>query len=280
MSINVPTNKNDYLYSLNPTQRPPNNPLNKPLTIVFCLPGNKFSHNFLLSWSELMMYCITHNIRPIISCKQSSNVYHVRSMCLGADVIKGTKQKPFNGELEYDFIMWIDSDQVFSVKHFTDLLRHNKDVVSGMYLMHGGSQFAIVENWNEKHFVKHGSFDFLSREKLGEWMKTNNIGEPKEVDVGNGQKALNYADCEFPLKKVSYCGMGWMLIKKGVIEKLDYPWFESETFRYKKSVNGKEIEIAEFCSEDVAFCKKLERLGIPIYVDIKATVGHEKSVVL
>ena len=42
----------------------------------------------------------------------------------------------------------------------------------------------------------------------------------------------------------------------------------------------KEIEIAEFCSEDVAFCKKLERLGIPIYVDIKATVGHEKSVIL
>ena len=97
MSIKVPSDNDGYLYSLNPNNRPPNNPLNKPLTIVFCLPGNKFSHNFLLSWSELMMYCVTHNIRPIISCKQSCNIYMVRSMCLGADILRGTKQKPFNG---------------------------------------------------------------------------------------------------------------------------------------------------------------------------------------
>ena len=280
MSINVPSDNDGYLYSLNPNNRPPNNPLNKPLTIVFCLPGNKFSHNFLLSWSELMMYCFSHNIKPIISCRQSCNIYMVRSMCLGADILRGTKQKPFNGELDYDFIMWIDSDQVFGVKQFTDLLRHNKDVVSGMYLMQGGRRFAVVENWNEKHFIENGSFEFLSREKLGEWMKKNYLGEPKEVDVGNGQKAFSYADCEFPLIKASYTGMGWMLMKKGVLEKLDYPWFESETFRYKKIVDGKEIEIADFCMEDVAFCKKLERLGIPIYVDVKAIVGHEKSVIL
>ena len=148
---------NNYLYSLNSNNRPPNNPLNKPLTIVFCLPGNKFSNHFLLSWSELLIYCFTHNIKPFISCQQSSNVYHVRSMCLGADVIKGTKQKPFNG-MDYDFIMWIDSDQVFSVEAFTNLLRHNKDVVSGMYLMKSGTHFPVVENWDENYFIENGTF--------------------------------------------------------------------------------------------------------------------------
>ena len=280
MSIKVPADNDGYLYNLNPTKRPPNNPLNKPLTIVFCLPGNSFSHNFLLSWSELMMYCITHNIRPIISCKQSCNIYMVRSMCLGADVMRGSKQKPFNGEIDYDFIMWIDSDQVFSVKQFTDLLRHNKDVVSGLYYMKGRSHFAVVENWDEKYFIEHGSFEFLSGEKLTEWMKKNYLGEPKEVVGENGQTLMNYSDCEFPLIKASYTGMGWMLVKRGVMEKLHYPWFEPETFRLKKIVDGKEIEIVDFCMEDVAFCKKLERLGIPIYVDVKAIVGHEKSVIL
>ena len=38
-------------------------------------------------------------------------------MCLGADVLRGKDQKPFDGKLDYDFIMWIDSDQVFSVNH-------------------------------------------------------------------------------------------------------------------------------------------------------------------
>lgn len=279
MSINVPRNSNNYLYSLNSNNRPPNNPLNKPLTIVFCLPGNKFSNHFLLSWSELLIYCFTHNIKPIISCQQSSNVYHVRSMCLGADVIKGTKQKPFNG-MDYDFIMWIDSDQVFSVEAFTNLLRHNKDVVSGMYLMKSGTHFPVVEIWDENYFIENGTFEFLSRLKLDEWIKKNCIGTPKTIDKGNNQSVLDFKNCKFPLMNVSYNGMGWMLMKKGVIEKLDYPWFESETFRYKKSVNGKEIEIAEFCSEDVSFCKKLQRVGVSIYVDVKSIVGHEKSVIL
>lgn len=279
MSIRVPSDSQNYLYSINPNNRPPNNPLNRPLTIVFCLPGNKFSNNFLLSWSELLLYCFTHNIRPIISCKQDSNVYLVRSACLGADVMRGSKQKPFNGEIDYDFIMWIDSDQVFNVNQFINLLRHNKDVVSGAYLMDGGNSFAVVENWDENYFIEHGSFEFLTKEKLMEWMKTNYLGEPKEITFPNGEKGVDYSECEFPLIKASYTGMGWMLVKRGVMEKLDYPWFESETFRYKKVVNGKEIEIADFCSEDVAFCKKLERVGIPIYVDVKAIVGHEKSII-
>ena len=56
------------------------NPLKRPLTIVFCLPGETFSHHFLKSWSELLMYCITHQIRPIISSHQSSNVHFVRNI--------------------------------------------------------------------------------------------------------------------------------------------------------------------------------------------------------
>ncbi len=277
MSVAAPSD--DYLYSVNPSERPPTNPLNRPLTVVFCLPGNKFSNHFLQSWSELLCYCITHNIRPIISCKQSCNIYMVRSMCLGADVMRGTKQKPFDGKLDYDFIMWIDSDQVFGVQQFCNLLRHNKDVVSGMYLMKGGNQFAVVENWDDDFFIKNGYFEFLDKEKLGKWMKENHCGEPKLMSQNNGNPIYDYRECEFPLIKASYTGMGWMLIKKGVVEKLDYPWFESETFRYKKVVDGKEIEIADFCMEDVAFCKKLERLNIPIYVDVKAIVGHEKSII-
>ena len=34
------------------------NPLGRPLTIVFALPGKTFSNNFLLSWTMLFNYCL------------------------------------------------------------------------------------------------------------------------------------------------------------------------------------------------------------------------------
>ena len=42
------------------------------LKIVFCLPGNNFSGNFLTAWSELLQWCIKQDIKVIISQKYSS----------------------------------------------------------------------------------------------------------------------------------------------------------------------------------------------------------------
>lgn len=271
MSLSIPLNRNNYQYQF---KKRTTNPLNRNLTIVFCLPGNNFSNNFLMSWSNLLIYCFTHDIKPIISCKQCSNVYHVRSMCLGGNLMNGPKQKPFNG-YDYDFIMWIDSDQVFSVDHFITLLKHNEQVVSGGYLMHNSDKYAIVKEWNESHFIENGCFEFLNKKTLNEWLSKNYSGTPRKKD-----NYTDYTNCNFPLIKISYAGMGWMLIKKGVIEQIEYPWFESTTFNFKKIVNGKEQIIKEFVSEDVAFCKKLEKLNIPIYFDVKAIVGHEKTTIL
>ena len=54
--------------------------------------------------------------------RYTSNVYHVRNMCLGGDVTKGARQKPFQGNIDYDYIMWIDSDMVFKPEDFTALI--------------------------------------------------------------------------------------------------------------------------------------------------------------
>ena len=190
------------------------NPLNRPLTIVFCLPGTTFTHNFLKSWSELLLYCVTHQIRPVLSSHQSSNVHFVRNMCLGADVLRGKDQKPFDGKLDYDFIMWIDSDQVFSVRSFISLLKHDTDVISGLYLMKNGQEYTAVQNWDESNFLNKGSFDFLTRKSLMQWLDENADGEieNKKDEMGNPYK--DYSKCKIPLMPVSYSGLGWTLVKK------------------------------------------------------------------
>ncbi len=139
-----------------------------PTTIAFCLPGAAFSGRFLLCWTNLVAWFLTNRIRPVLSQHSSCNIYYVRNMCLGADVLRGAQQKPFNGTLAYDYVMWIDSDMVFTPEQFARLLSHEADVVSGVYLMEGGRQFATVRDWDEEFFVKYGTFSFLPPSDIGD----------------------------------------------------------------------------------------------------------------
>jgi hypothetical protein len=214
------------------------------MRIVFCLPGRSYSGQFLACWTNLLSHCIHKGINVALSQRYTSNVYYVRAQCLGANVLSGENQKPFGGKLDYDYIMWIDSDILFTTDQFDRLLSHKKDIVSGLYFMEGGKQFAAVKDWDEEYFKKTGSFRFL---------------EPPD---------LPYTD----LMELSYNGMGFMLMRRGVFEKMTYPWFEPEHFRFG--------HISDFASEDVSFCRKAQRAGFKIYADPTVIVGHEKTQIL
>ena len=78
------------------------------MNIVLALPGNNFSGNFLDCYTDTLQFFGQKGWSYGVSRRESSNVYHVRSMCLGADVLRGKKQAPFNGSVKYDWIIWID----------------------------------------------------------------------------------------------------------------------------------------------------------------------------
>ena len=222
----------------------------KKTTIVFCLPGRSFSNKFLLSWSELLTNLTKMGFIIRISQKYTSNVYYVRNMCLGGDVMRGIHQKPFDDKLHYDYIMWIDSDIVFNTTQFLTLLKHNKPIVSGLYLMDGGKQYATVKDWDLDFFRKHSYFQFLTPDYINTWKNKN----PNK------------------LMEVEYTGFGFMLVKKGVFEKLKYPWFSPI---YEKRIAK---DVVDFCSEDVSFCQKVLKQGIKIFIDPNIVVGHEKHI--
>lgn len=212
------------------------------MNIVFCLPGREFSGQFLQCWSNLLYWCFQVGIKASISQRYSSNVYYVRSLCLGADVLRGLHQVPFNNSIQYDYIMWIDSDITFTPNNFETLLKSQKDIISGLYLMENASQYPCVEKWDVEYFKKNGTFQFLT---------PNDMLLRKE-----------------PFE-VTYNGMGFMLIKRGVYENINYPWFSPETVQLSEN-------IVDFASEDVSFCLKAIRQGYKIYVDPTVVLGHEK----
>jgi hypothetical protein len=67
------------------------------------------------------------------------------------DPCKGKDQLPFDGA-DYTHILWIDDDVLFNASDVEELFKVDKDVVSGLYLMSNGKQYAVVEDWNEDFF--------------------------------------------------------------------------------------------------------------------------------
>ena len=49
-------------------------------------------------------------------------VNFARCKCLGANVLRGPDQLPWDGKLKYDYQLWIDSDIVFNVEKFYQLV--------------------------------------------------------------------------------------------------------------------------------------------------------------
>ena len=88
------------------------------MKIIFCVPGNNFSNTFLKCWTNLTRELHKRDIEYELLSNYIPNVYKVRSMLLGADQKFGLYQEPWQGKKEYDYIMWIDSDQVFEPNDF------------------------------------------------------------------------------------------------------------------------------------------------------------------
>lgn len=216
------------------------------MRIVFCLPGRSFSGHFLQCWTALLNHCLHKGIDVVLSQRYNSNVYYVRTHCLGGNVLAGPTQQPWGGRLPYDYIMWIDSDILFSPEQFDTLLSRQKDIVGGLYFMEGNTQFACVKDWDEDYYRTHGTFKFL---------------QPPDLSKDGG------------LMEVAYNGFGFLLMKKGVIESVKYPWFSPEHVKFNDSIQ-------EFASEDVSFCMKARRAGHKIYADPSVIVGHEKTQIL
>lgn len=218
------------------------------IKIVFCIPGKLFSNHFLKSWSDLLVSCESFDVSPIFSMAYNPNIYKVRNLCLMGDAKLGQNQKPFSGKLDYDYIMWIDSDSVFTPHDFKTLLdKMEKDkslnILSGLYL-------SIDRAYTAGRVLKNN-------------LQGNLEATPLTLEDVAGQSLI----------KVDYAGMGFMLVRQGVFESLKYPWFYP-------MVVGDSSRVLGFLTEDIGFCIQAESKGYATYIDPTVNIGHEKSIIL
>jgi len=71
--------------------------------LVFCLPGRGCSYTFLKAFVQLCFDLVQNGASIQISQDYSSMVNFARCKCLGANVLRGPNQKPWDGKLQYDY---------------------------------------------------------------------------------------------------------------------------------------------------------------------------------
>ena len=190
------------------------------MKIIFCLPGQTYSREFLLSWTELMMQASTRGHDIMVA--QNLN----RQLCVAGSPEKG----PFQGQ-DYDAVMWIGQDAIFKTDDFFNLLESPHNVTAGIYMSETLQNFDVIREFSD---------DFPA----GKYLRPEDI-------VGASQYL-----------PVDYAGMNWMLVRKGIFEKLEYPYLWSTQMQPSDERN--------FCS----------LLGEKVYIDTTIRVGNQKRMIL
>ena len=120
-----------------------------------------------------------------------------------------------------EYMLWLDSDIVFPSTTAVRLLSHNEPVVAANYVR------------------RQRPYKGVAYETIGEW-----------------ESPLPYVVYD-ELVPVEGVGMGCMLIKTSIFEKLEKPWFN---FQWSP-------ESDDFLGEDMLLCKKINEAGYTIKID-------------
>ena len=220
--------------------------------IVFCLPGRGVSYTYLKNFVQLCFDLVHNQMSIQISQDYSSMVNFARCKVLGANVLRGPNQIPWDGKLEYDYQLWIDSDIVFSTEKFWQLCDlavpaegEEREIVAGWYATEDGRTTSVAHWLEEEEFRKNGG-------------------------VMNHETVESISKRKKPFT-VDYTGFGWVMIRHGVFERMEYPWFAPKMQQFESG------NVQDMCGEDVSFCLDAKELGMETWCDPRIRVGHEKT---
>jgi hypothetical protein len=214
-------------------------------TVVFCVLGESVTHTFLRGWTEVVGYCLMNNIKPVLSTRGINNfVMKTHSL-----VTSGSSNIPFDGNLEYDKIIFVSNKALFDVKAIATLINCEDNIVSAISSNKGGLEHTnYIENINNSGCDGPQKFEFSTIDSANKLLK--------EAQTNNTTTSL----------RVDYVDFTLVAIKKGILEKMPFPWFN-----YDEKTND--------VTGDVYFCDKCKECGVDILVDLAVFVSTEKNVV-
>lgn len=211
------------------------------VNVIILTPGNSMLPSYV---NSLLATGAEFNKRGITwywATGYASHVADAREITLSGQYQNIlSESRPFNGNMTYDKLLWIDSDIAWKPEDAIKLYESDKEIISGAYLFANG----VVAAYPEFMGQGYGYSDVMDMEDVVE---------------------------------IQGCGFGFVAIKRGVFESLSRPWFQPVIG--SKMLDGELITIP-IIGEDLSLCKRAMDVGFKIYFDPTVKVTHHKNMKL
>lgn len=151
--------------------------------------------------------------------------------------------------LEAEWLFMVDGDVTVPQDALLNLLSHDVDCVSGYYLRRR------EDNLPSGLTCAHKLLDANGREHFNYTLENSYAADELAEMRGRGE-------C---LVEAHGFGMGCVLVRADVFNRVRYPWFKWVNYENEKRT---------VLTEDYYFCEELRKAGIKRYVDTRVACGH------
>lgn len=209
------------------------------VNLIIATPGHSVQGDYLKSLLAAIAVLAQKGVTWAYSIEYSSHVAVSREMTLnGSGEMNLQMNVPFNAQVTYDKILWIDSDITFTPEDVIKAYESDYDIVSGAYMLSNGQVMAYEQS----------------------------LGLPYTYD--------QIKEATEPIQ-VKGAGMGFMCVKQGVFESFERPWFQ--TMEVVKDLDdGRGPTPIQIAGEDLSFCERAMRNGYEIWLDPNIKLIHNK----
>jgi len=239
--------------------------------------GGQTTTLYTQSMLKLQMECARYKVEMVLlAITNESFIARARNDL----VYHFLKHKDARGT--FDYIMFIDADIQFEADHVIRLLTHNKDIVTGAYPM----KVINYNNIENKALPVDVLVKMTTEYAINPKFSDEEVARLREDNVPLNVKVIN------GLIEVLDAGTGFMLIKRGVLERLIKEYPETRYIRDMTSLNpdgsidrttdtqyaifdGSIDEVSgRYLSEDYTFCRRWQKIGGKIWTDPEVVLNH------
>lgn len=219
--------------------------MNGQATVMFLHPGK-----YHASFGECLMRLMLHDVygpgRLI-----SHNFGLIGKRCSSSGIVQGRNSgtRQFLDDSDAEWLLWIDSDMGFAENTLERLI--------------------AAADPTERPVVGALCFGVKKGDNI-EWGGRRYYCEPTLYRKPDLAPILDYPRDE--LVEVGATGAACLLIHRSVLERIRDEWGD-EWFDPVRSTTG------DVFSEDLSFCIRLDRLGIPLYIHTGIKTMHDKDFV-
>lgn len=211
--------------------------------IVIATPGSSMEAEYVQSLVATTAHLNSLGLSYTFLNKFSSFVPTARELTATNTFANNWTTKEIgSGAFTYSRILWIDSDIVWLPEYIESLIIADKDIVSGVYLTNPDIGTIAA------HFPdENGLPTFINQNEI--------LLRDDLVEVGG-------------------VGFGFVMMKQGVFESTERPWFLVRRVKYP------DVDFYTMAGEDYSFCAAAQKAGYKIWLHTGVRVGHIKGRIL